>query len=209
MFCRCVVVVVCHWLPIVYLASFPGLHAQVLSLAVQKAGEGLEGFITLCMALLTSHTVASHNWSSSNRTRRTHWTERVNWIQGKKNEGERTNPDVSRLNMTSAVVKKNPSRHPPPRFLYCKWQKLGVEAWEWDYNNIGSLVYVMRVITAGHIPQLWLGELWFWQFLGLRDDLWIVCIAVPPSTPLPRAACPECSPGVRAECTAVYYSIPQ
>jgi len=28
------------------LASFPGLHAQLLSLAVQKVGEGLEGFIT-------------------------------------------------------------------------------------------------------------------------------------------------------------------
>ena len=28
------------------LASFPGLHAQLLSLAVRKAGEGLDGFIT-------------------------------------------------------------------------------------------------------------------------------------------------------------------
>jgi len=28
------------------LASFPGLHAQLLLLAVQKAGEGLDGFIT-------------------------------------------------------------------------------------------------------------------------------------------------------------------
>jgi len=26
--------------------SFPGLHAQLLSLAVRKAGEGLDGFIT-------------------------------------------------------------------------------------------------------------------------------------------------------------------
>jgi len=28
------------------LASFPGLHTQLLSLAVGKAGEGLDGFIT-------------------------------------------------------------------------------------------------------------------------------------------------------------------
>jgi len=28
------------------LASFPGLHTQLLSLAVRKAGEGLDGFIT-------------------------------------------------------------------------------------------------------------------------------------------------------------------
>jgi len=28
------------------LASFPGLHAQLLSLAVRKAGEGLDGLIT-------------------------------------------------------------------------------------------------------------------------------------------------------------------
>jgi len=27
------------------LASFPGLHAQLLLLAVRKAGEGLDGFI--------------------------------------------------------------------------------------------------------------------------------------------------------------------
>ena len=27
-------------------ASFPGLHAQLLSLAVRKAGEGLDGLIT-------------------------------------------------------------------------------------------------------------------------------------------------------------------
>ena len=32
--------VLCH------LASFPGLHAQLLSLAVRKAGEGLDGLIT-------------------------------------------------------------------------------------------------------------------------------------------------------------------
>ena len=30
----------------VKLASFPGLHAQLLSLAVRKAGEGLDGLIT-------------------------------------------------------------------------------------------------------------------------------------------------------------------
>ena len=28
------------------LASFPGLHTQLLSLAVRKAGEGLDGLIT-------------------------------------------------------------------------------------------------------------------------------------------------------------------
>jgi len=28
------------------IALFPGLHAQLLSLAVRKAGEGLDGFIT-------------------------------------------------------------------------------------------------------------------------------------------------------------------
>jgi len=29
-----------------HIASFPGLHAQLLSHAVRKAGEGLDGFIT-------------------------------------------------------------------------------------------------------------------------------------------------------------------
>jgi len=57
------------------LASFPGLHAQLLSLAVWKAGEGLNGFITWCVPLLMSCTVASHDQSSSNQTRRTNWTE--------------------------------------------------------------------------------------------------------------------------------------
>ena len=85
------------------LASFSGLHAQLLSLAIRKAGEGLDGFITWCVLLLTSHTVDSHNRSSSNRTRGTIWRERTNWIQGKKSEGERTNSDVSRLNVMSAV----------------------------------------------------------------------------------------------------------
>jgi len=86
------------------LASFPGLHAQLLSLAVRKTGEGLDGLITWCVPRLMSRTVASHDRSSSNRTRRTNWTERTNWIQGKKSEGERTNPDVSKLNMTSAMA---------------------------------------------------------------------------------------------------------
>ena len=57
------------------LASFPGLHAQLLSLAVQKVGEGLDGFITWCVPQLTSCTVASHDRSSSNLNRRTNWTE--------------------------------------------------------------------------------------------------------------------------------------
>ena len=35
-------------------ASFPGLHAKLLSLSIQKAGEGLEGFIMWCVLLLTS-----------------------------------------------------------------------------------------------------------------------------------------------------------
>ena len=38
--CVCVCVCVC-----VYVASFPGLHAQLLLLAVRKEGEGLDGFI--------------------------------------------------------------------------------------------------------------------------------------------------------------------
>jgi len=79
------------------------------------------------MPLLTSHTVASHDRSSSNRTHRANWTERANWIQGKKSEGERSNPDVSKVNVTSAVARIRPS----PRFSYCKWQKLGMEAWKW------------------------------------------------------------------------------
>ena len=87
-----------------YVALFPGLHAQLLLLAVRKAGEGLDGLITWCVPRLTSRTVASHDRSSSNRTRRTNWTERTNWIQGKKSEGERTNPDVSRLNVMSAAA---------------------------------------------------------------------------------------------------------
>jgi len=36
------------------LALFPVLHAQLLPPTVRKAGEGLEGFITLCMPLLIS-----------------------------------------------------------------------------------------------------------------------------------------------------------
>ena len=50
-------------------------------LPYEKRGEGLDGFIMWCMPLLTSHTVASHDRSSSNRTRRTNWTERTNWEQ--------------------------------------------------------------------------------------------------------------------------------
>ena len=69
-----------------FLASFPGLHAQLLSLAVRKAGEGLDGLIMWCVPRLTSRTVASHDRSSSNQTLRTNWTERTNWIQGKKSE---------------------------------------------------------------------------------------------------------------------------
>ena len=56
------------------LASFPGLHAQLCSmksLQYKKRGEGLEGFITWFMPRLMSRTVASHDRSSSNRTRRT------------------------------------------------------------------------------------------------------------------------------------------
>jgi len=34
---------------IAQLALFPGLHTQLLSLAVRKAGEGLDGFITWCV----------------------------------------------------------------------------------------------------------------------------------------------------------------
>ena len=42
------------------LASFPGLHAQLLPLAVRKAGEGLDGFIMCCVQRLTSFSVCSH-----------------------------------------------------------------------------------------------------------------------------------------------------
>jgi len=90
---------------LVPVALFPGFHAQLLLLAVRKVGEGLDGFITWCMPLLTTRAVASHDRSSSNRTRRTNWTERTNGIQGKKSEGERTNPDVSRLSMTSVAAR--------------------------------------------------------------------------------------------------------
>jgi len=34
---------------IAQLALFPGLHTQLLSLTVRKAGEGLDGFITWCV----------------------------------------------------------------------------------------------------------------------------------------------------------------
>jgi len=74
-------------------------------LQYEKRGEGMDGFITWCVPLLMSRIVASHDRSSSNWTHRTNWTERMNWIQGKKSEGERTNPDVSRLNVTSAVAR--------------------------------------------------------------------------------------------------------
>ena len=42
------------------IASLPGLHTQLLSHAVRKAGEGLDGFITWCMPRLTSCSVSSH-----------------------------------------------------------------------------------------------------------------------------------------------------
>ena len=108
--CHCVPVSLLHknlktrWLQWSTLASFPGLHAQLLSLAVWKRGKAWTDFITWCVPLLMSRTVASHDQSSSNRPRRTNWTEITNWIQGKKSEGERTNPNVSRLNMTSAMA---------------------------------------------------------------------------------------------------------
>jgi len=41
------------------IASFPGLHAQLLSLAVWKAGEGLDGLIMWCVPRLTSCSVCS------------------------------------------------------------------------------------------------------------------------------------------------------
>jgi len=47
------------WIHVYVLASFPSLHAQLLSLAVQKAGEGLDGFITWCMPQLMSCSVCS------------------------------------------------------------------------------------------------------------------------------------------------------
>ena len=103
-------------------------------LQYEKWGEGLEGFITWCMLLLTSHTVASHDQSSSNRTRRTNWTERKNWIQGKKSEGERATQmwaDWMWCQQRHASHEKSVQAF--PRFLYCKRQKLGVKAWEWGY----------------------------------------------------------------------------
>jgi len=115
------------------LASFPGLHAQLLSLAVRKAGEDLDGFITWCMPRLTSCTVASHDWSSSNLTCRTSWTERTNWIQGKKSEGERTNPDVSRLNMMSAAARIHSSPAITPCVHACDHCSRG---WIWCHLHL-------------------------------------------------------------------------
>ena len=113
------------------LALFPGLHAQVLSLAVRKAGEGLDGFITWCVPRLTSCIVASHDQSSSNRTRRTNWTERTNWIQGKKSEGrEQTQTWADWTWRQARYASCDKSVQAFPRFSYCKRQKLGVEAWE-------------------------------------------------------------------------------
>ena len=85
-------------------ASFPGLHAQLHHFQYEKQGEGLEGIITWWVLLLTSCTVASHDRSSGNQTHRTNWTERMNGFQGKKSERERTNPNVSRLNVMSAAA---------------------------------------------------------------------------------------------------------
>jgi len=112
---------------LVPVASFPGFHAQLLLLAVRKVGEGLDGFIMWCMPLLTSRAVASHDRSSSNRTRRTNWTERMIGIQGKKSEGECEQTELDVSSSTHHVI--NPSR-PSPHFSYCKQQKLDVEAWE-------------------------------------------------------------------------------
>jgi len=95
------------------LASFPGLHAQLLSLAVRKAGEGLDRFITRCLPLLMSHTVDSHDRSSSNRTRGTNWRElnpgKEEWREENKLRCEQTEHDVS--SSTHHVI--NPSRHSP------------------------------------------------------------------------------------------------
>jgi len=98
-------------------------------LQYKKRGEGLEGFIMWCVPLLTSHTVASHDRSSSNQTCMTSWTE---WILGKKSEGERTNPDVSRLNVTSAAACITRQIHPglPPAL-----RTASDKSWTWRPGN--------------------------------------------------------------------------
>jgi len=77
---------------------------------------------------LTSRTVASHDRSSSNRTRRTNWTERTNWIQGEEWRGEnkprceQTEHDVSRG--THHVI--NPSRPAPSPVFVLQATKAGL-----------------------------------------------------------------------------------
>ena len=141
-------------------------------LQATKAGHGglgtrlyiLDGFITWCVPLLTLCTVASHDWSSSNRTHRTNWTERTNGIQGKeewrgenKPRREQTEHDVS--SGTHHMI--NPSR-PSPRFSYCKRQKLGVEAWEQGYASIDVSSKVSLSLT---VPKIW-ARVWY---ILLRD----------------------------------------
>ena len=133
------------------LALFPGHHAQLLLLAVRKVGEGLEGFITWCVPLLTSCTVASHDRSSSNRPRRTNWTVIMNWIQGMRSEGERTNPDVSRLNI-------NPSR---PSHAF---RTASDKSWAWRPGSKARLSYVqwtcIEALHAASGSQYNLSHLW-------------------------------------------------
>ena len=143
------------------IASFPGLHAQLLLLAVRKAEEGLDGLITWCVPRLTSRTVASHDQSSSNRTRRTNWTERTDWIQGKKREQTQTCADWTWRQQRHASRDKSIQAF--PRFSSQKQQKLGVEAWEQGYTSQEQPSYKTKPI----VHLWWLTCASFLLLLGL------------------------------------------
>ena len=122
------------------LASFPSLHAQLFSLAVWKAGRRPGRFYHV-MCGDADVTVASHDRSSNNRTHNTNWTERTNGIQGKESEGERTNPDVSRLNVKS-VAARITSR--PSSTFHTASDK----SWVWRPGNEGIFGPVIQAIVA-------------------------------------------------------------
>ena len=115
-----------------HIASFPGLYAQLLLLTVWKAGEGLDGFITWCMPLLTSRSVCSHLGLFS-PLHFFPWIEFVLSVQFVL--------WVWLLLVRSWLATVRDISRPSPRFLYCKRQKLGVEAWERGYTHTHTYMH--------------------------------------------------------------------
>jgi len=111
-------------------ASFPGLHAQLLSLAVQKVGEGLDGFITMRAAadITFSLLMSGFVLSPSLFFPRIQFVLSVYFVLQVRLLLDRSWLATVR-DISSGTHVINPSRS-SPCFSYCKRQKLGVEAWE-------------------------------------------------------------------------------